>query len=506
MVKPARLKAIGQYIDGGGTFPTNIVINFKQENLQFDQKERFGDTATGTLTLPSKYGSAWVIDGQHRLYGYAYASRSPEEDHAVVSVLAYDNLPVREEIKLFVDINTEQVKVSRNLVNEIVSSLNVDDPDPKKRLDSLCARVALTLDEQKDSPLKDRILTVSQDKSRIRCLTLTSLSDGIAENNLLGQISKTGKGAEVIIAAGPLTDPSVDAKMTIAKSTQALSGFFSIFATHLEDHWNLGDDKGGYLCTNLGLRALLQLFKRLTAFIQQQDEVTFTTLDADEIVERIKPYIMPIVEFFKTASPEDIARFRNRGSSLASVDQNCFQLMAIINQANSNYNPKDLRAFIENQDAAGTKLAKEMIDEVTLILFNDVLRRLKEKHGEKGDAWWMKGVPKTVRNDCDRLYNEHDGEHERWRYMYLVNYADIVLYGDNWDLFKDNYNFYGKGKKADLVRWIPRLNKCRQITHHAEKGPLSREQVEFVRKVHELVKLHIEGDTEVAGGHRYLPE
>ena len=122
--------------------PPYIVINFKQDNLQFDQKERFGETATGTLTLPSKYGSAWVIDGQHRLYGYAYATRSPDEDHSVVSVLAYENLPVREEIKLLVDINTEQVKVSRNLVNEIVSSLNVDDPDPKKRLDALCARVA----------------------------------------------------------------------------------------------------------------------------------------------------------------------------------------------------------------------------------------------------------------------------------------------------------------------------------------------------------------------------
>jgi hypothetical protein len=47
------------------------------------------------------------------------------------------------KIELFVDINTKQVKVSRNLVNEIVSSLNVDDPDPKKRMDATCARVAL---------------------------------------------------------------------------------------------------------------------------------------------------------------------------------------------------------------------------------------------------------------------------------------------------------------------------------------------------------------------------
>ena len=76
MVKPSRLKAIGRYIDEGGRFPTNIVINFKiNGHLQFDQKEVFGDAATGILSLPGQYGSAWVIDGQHRLYGYAHASR-----------------------------------------------------------------------------------------------------------------------------------------------------------------------------------------------------------------------------------------------------------------------------------------------------------------------------------------------------------------------------------------------------------------------------------------------
>ena len=104
MVKPSRLNAIGRYIDEGGTFPTNIVVNFKRENLQFDRKESFDDTSFGTLSLPGQYGSAWVIDGQHRLYGYAHAERAAEEDRSVVSVLAYENLPVREEIEMFVDI------------------------------------------------------------------------------------------------------------------------------------------------------------------------------------------------------------------------------------------------------------------------------------------------------------------------------------------------------------------------------------------------------------------
>lgn len=506
MVKPSRLNAIGRYIDEGGTFPTNIVVNFKRDNLQFDRKESFDDTSFGTLSLPGQYGSAWVIDGQHRLYGYAHAERAAEQDRSVVSVLAYENLPVREEIEMFVDINTQQVKVSRNLVNEIVSSLNVDDPDPKKRLDALCARVALRLDSYSNSPIKERILTVAQEKSHFRCLTLTSLADGIAENNLLGSIHKGTKGGLAMILAGPLAEPSVDPKLTMNKATEALAAYFSLFASGLEAQWALGDDKGGYICTNLGLRALTQLFRRLIAFVERTDDVRAPTLDAEDIVDRISRYVAPLIKYFASADAGDIARFRNRGSSLQSVDQNCLQMMAIIHDALPAFDVAEVRAYIESQDAEGTKQAREMIDHINRILFDDVLGALKDKFGETGDAWWLKGVPKSVRNECDKQYNESDGERERWRYLYLINYSEIIQYDDNWEMFKDFYNFYGKGKKADLVRWIMKINKARQITHHAEKGPLSRDQVEFVRRVHELVREHIEERNPVIPNHRYLPD
>jgi DGQHR domain-containing protein len=503
MVKPTRLKSIGQYIDDGGTFPTNIVVNFKIDKLNFDVTETFGDTATGILHLPGQYGSAWVIDGQHRLYGYAYANRRAEEDRSVVSVLSYDNLSIREEIKLFVDINSQQVKVSRNLVNEIVSSLNINDRDPKKRLDALCARVALKLDTYSSSPIKGRVLTVAQDKTDNRCLTLTSLADGLAENNLLGTLHKSGGSTNII--PGPLAELSADPEPTMEKAVRALSRYFALFSDGLHAHWALGDAKGGYLCTNLGLRALTLLLRKLITFIER-DGVRALTLEPDDVVDRVSPYVDPLISYFRTASPNDVGRFRNRGSSLLSVTQNCLQMMAIIHEDVPSFDLPEVRAYIASQDAVGTKQAKDMIDEINLILFDDVLRTLKQKYGEAKDAWWMQGVPKAVRIECDKNYNENNGEHERWRYLFFINYADIILYQDNWDLFKEYYNFYGKGKKADLVRWIGRVNKARTVTHHAEKGPLSHDEVDFVRRVHELVKKHIEGRVPVDPGRRYLSD
>lgn len=181
-------------------------------------------------------------------------------------------------------------------------------------------------------------------------------------------------------------------------------------------------------------------------------------------------------------------------------------MMAIIHSSNPDFDPIEVKAFIESQDAEGTRQAREMIDEINRIIFDDVISKLKDKYGTLKDSWWVNGVSKNVRNECDKQFNESDGERERWRYLYLINYLEIVLYQDNWELFKDQYNFYGKGKKADLVRWIIRLNKCRQVTHHAEKGPLSRNEVAFVRRVHELVKEHIEEDTPVEPNYRYLSD
>ncbi len=282
--------------------------------------------------------------------------------------------------------------------------------------------MALRLDALNASPVKDRILTVAQDKDHFRCLTLTSLADGVAENNLLGTLHKIGKGSTTAIQPGPLAELSVTPLLTLEKASETLSGYFSLFADALPEHWSLGDAKGGYLCTNLGLRALMLLLRKLILFVER-DGTRTVALTATEVVERVRPLVQPIIHYFGHADPADVARFRNRGSSLVSVSQNCLQLMAIIYEAMPSFDLKEVRDYIESQDAEGTKRAKDMIDEINRILFDDVLKTLKAKYGEARDAWWVQGVPKAVRNDCDRNYNENNGEHERWRYMYFVNYA-----------------------------------------------------------------------------------
>lgn len=108
-----------------------------------------------------------------------------------------------------------------------------------------------------------------------------------------------------------------------------------------------------------------------------------------------------MVNYCRAASQDDVARFRARGSSLASVDQNALQMMAIIQAADPGFDPPEVRVFIDSQDATGIRHARDLIDDVNEILFNEVLTTLKAKFGDEKDAWWMSGVPKGIRIEAD---------------------------------------------------------------------------------------------------------
>jgi DGQHR domain-containing protein len=487
MVKPSRLKDIAKYIDDGGQFPTNIVINFKtkKNGLQFQKIQSFENSVFGTLTLPGQYGSAWVIDGQHRLYGFAFSKRGKKH---VVPVLAYENLPTKEEMRQFVDINCEQVRVSRGLLNEIYSNLNYGSNDPAKQLEAQYSRIALRLDELRNSPIKNRVLTVAYDKDPVRCLSLTSLADGIQENRFLGGVTQSPPNLPRI-QSGPLSDSSGDLDLTTEKAADVFSGYFDIFAKGVPGNWQLGDAKGGFLCTNNGLRALLRLLKELITFIERNDHIKMESMSAEDVVEKVAAYTTPLVEFFTNASPDVVQNFRSR-QALDGVKRNCLGMMGIIGEKRPEFQTPELQNYLDSRDKEGTTIAHNLIDEINLIVHKDVLDQLKKSY-PIGEEWWLK-VPLNTRKKCDEQWNNDNGAKSRWQYLSLADYQTIVT--SNWELFDKRYDFGDTGKsskKADKVSWIGHVNKIRQTTHHPEKGLISKEEVAWITEIHAQVMRNI---------------
>src|SRR5690606_2910367 len=114
LLVPSRLKGITKFIDEGGYFPNSIIINFntKKNKIKFEPNSKLTDSnaCSGNLIIPNAYGIAYIIDGQHRVYGYA---NSQYVENNTIPVVAFDGLDSIEQLEIFMDINQNQKEIGR---------------------------------------------------------------------------------------------------------------------------------------------------------------------------------------------------------------------------------------------------------------------------------------------------------------------------------------------------------------------------------------------------------
>ena len=487
MLQPNRLKKIAIYINDDGKFPTNIVVNLKTKRrggLRFDEKQKIGNESFGILHLPANYASAWIIDGQHRLYGYAYARENSayDADSTTIPVLAYENMPADKEMNLFIDINSKQVKVAPGLLSELYSDLHWKSNDVEKAFQALLSRVASRLNSEKTSPLCERMVVTGKKKTAYRSLTQTAIQDGLKQAKLLGSIVKG------TVVPGPFStvDP-MKYDENLKKGLSVISECVRLFSEAMPEHWSIGDGQGGYLCTNIGQRALFHVLKDLSEHVAQSTGVDLRLLSADETFEEIKPLLLFLVSYFKNASPQEISAFRQIGSSLSLVQQQAWGMEAQIHSREPKFNPTGMNEYLESRDAEGTEEAATKVRRINDKLFKFLVGKLQDKFGSTGDKWWTEGVPyESVRKGCSARWEiKREGPVES--YLYLKDYVHISV--KNWDLVKDVVSLDANDKMAKTknVKWINELNTISQKTKHPEKGPLSVEQVARVNELYDLV-------------------
>ena len=139
---------------------------------------------------------------------------------------------------------------------------------------------------------------------------------------------------------GPLSTAEANAnKEHLKKSVSVLSECLNMFSVQLENHWNIGDGPGGYLCTNIGIRAIFHVIKDVADHIQLKDDTLVCYLSAEETVSAISPYLQILIDYFKVAQPHEIQAFRRYGSSLTAVRRQSFGMEAHIHEKCSEFCP-----------------------------------------------------------------------------------------------------------------------------------------------------------------------
>lgn len=154
-----RAQDIADYIDlGFGTIPSAIVLSAQNE-------AELKDVGKGkTLQFRFSPHSFLIIDGQHRVFGFAKASTKLR-----IPVVIYNGLTKRDESRLFIDINTKQRPVPNELLLDIKKLADNEDDN-----EALLRELFDTFNEDNVSPLIGMLSPASKKSGKISRVTFNA--------------------------------------------------------------------------------------------------------------------------------------------------------------------------------------------------------------------------------------------------------------------------------------------------------------------------------------------
>lgn len=483
MISPSRLKEIGLFIENGGFFPTNILINFV-EGCTFDLLPKEFNTSDtlkfGMLHLPATYRSAWVIDGQHRLYGYSRISEKKLDQS--LFVLAFDRLETIREAELFITINNKQKSVPPAILASLKADLNWESTDSRERIEALASALVKAMNLDPTSPFFQRFAMEGLDGSEEAAVTIGEISKGLVRSGLLGRT------VQKYYMLGPLS-AATDTD-TIRRARRVLNGYFTPLRTSNESRWEAG--KAGYVLSNPGIRAHLMLIAEIVRYLSVEKSWDPELVTETELLKEIVRVAEPIFAYFKTAQESDVQTKFSRRYGEGGVRDYFFILASLIQKAYQSFGGEELRVWLAEtnqtrKETAHTDVIK--INEMMTDFVFDTLKRVHGTHEIRGSgekAYWEIGVEsaKTKEEAYKRQQDEPLVERKaREVYVGTIELKNIVRQKNNWEYFKDAFNIPMAGEKGKMyyLDWMDEFNKIRRIpAHSSSQRPYSEEDYAFL--------------------------
>lgn len=471
LIKKSRLKRVAGFVEGGGFFPNSIILNIeagRKGGLKFDLAGKAakgsGTAKLGLLHLPQTYRAAYVIDGQHRLYGYANSQRA---DTDLIPVVAFMDLERAEQVKLFMQINENQQAVPKNLRNTLNSDLLWESDDYRERVRALRLRIAQHLGEQKSSSLYDRVIIGENQRTNLRSITIEAISNGLMRGNFIGTFTNTGAKRQGTFYAGA-NQPTADRLIPFLEEA------FRYLSEGLPTQWSLGSAEGGFVFMNNGVEAFLRLLSDIVDQTIEGDEVDPLKSPTEDVMGACKYFLDPLIDHLDGLDPEEGAEYRKLYGSGAGL-RYYRRLQQAVREARPKFNPQGLDEWLKAQDKKFNDEARQIVSEVEQLLKMDIKERLEDEYG---NDWGRLGIPKKVRSEIAHRATEKNldlrpnEQVQPWDMMYLIDYREIVT--QNHDLwtkrFAKRYTKPGEENKPGSWKgrssWMVELNSIRNDVNH----------------------------------------
>ncbi len=482
LVSRTRLRQISRFIYGGGFFPTNILVNFSAKcRFEHVAKDDETNVVFGNLYLPCRYRSAWIIDGQHRLYGYAPLSDKYLNQN--IMVVAFENLKKEEEANLFVTINHEQKSVPKTLLDDLEGELKWGSDRPTERIGAVSARLIGLLNNDIGEPLYGRVTQQGISPTEKTCLTVPALKDGLRRSGLVGEAILKKRE----FAPGPLCGTTDSATLDRARDT--LNSYFQLLVSANTHQWEAG--RQGYLCTNVALQAYLLLLGAVISYMESNKGLSARELQPNELIAEIEEYLDPILSWLGSASAVQMEKQFKVQFGSGGPREYFYRLCAMIKEEFSDFLPEGMDEWADEQSEELVSEADRKLKELNIRVQKSIFEVFRQVYGTDNDAYWNKGViDKKIKT---RAYEKSldDDDEERLpleNYLDFIEYKKIVENKTHWKLFKPLFDIPEPGEKGYTknVRWMERINELRRIPAHAtEKRHYKANDFEYIDYVYD---------------------
>lgn len=297
MIKPSRIRNIRQFIEAGGFFPGSIIINFHKDLLRREtiaDKERLEELPQNVrpvvISLPPYYGSAWIVDGQHRLYGYADLDKKYTDTLPVIAFVQEDP---SMEARMFVDINENQKAIEANLLWDLYEDLYAVTQDELERQMYTISKIAKALNSRENSPFFGHI-SIPKEQNEGN-LTLVTICGSMKQQKLIAP-------AEGLLFHNTYED-------TVAFAANRVQCFFDVIRNNMEEEWRLGDQH--YIRTNAGFTVLLGILRDIVECNIAKPELQ----DLNKFRTVVTKFLEPLIIHLLDATPDTIRSYRGAGGA-----------------------------------------------------------------------------------------------------------------------------------------------------------------------------------------------
>lgn len=489
MMSRSRLNAVRRYIDSNDAiFPTNIVLNLDSvKNFQRSTQQGTTDAdLLGWLTLHPTYRSAWVIDGQHRLYSYAGLERAST---ASLSVVAFEGLQASTQAQLFVDINGKQKSVKQALLQELYAQLHWDAQDPAVRLRAVISMTIQRLDKTPSSPFYRRILASEERRSATRCINFNSLYRALDQPELFVTSVRRGR----VPSYGPLYSGD-DNSETIERTAAVLNYWFGTLRNSASDWWDLGAADGGGLSMAGSVVSQVMVLRSVFNHLETTHG-NLVKLETNQLLALLSPFAEANGVYHSgITSAEERKKYRDL-TGIQGQTTRARRCQLAIRRAIPSFDFRELQEFSRQEEAQTNQRSTEIVKAIEVLLQRTVIDELKAEYGTDEIGWWIQGIPAKVRTKASRLYEEDDGKRGgKEYYLDLIDYRDIAQ--DHWLLFRP---ILGRGKanssKNAQTQWIVEVNEIRKVLMHASSGKnVSIEQMDSLLAIQQWLEAQNRND------------